>query len=274
MFDVAVKSVQTEIVETETQFEQSKLIVLKGGFSTGDCTYRFELNSDGTGRIIYSDCFDEIEEFFHEVEVKKLAGKIEESVESEVALQSEINVLDASEIENIRRETITEMLEEVFWEELNQRLEDPFFRSFEDENKWGEEFCCERGTTEEFIEFLKLSVLTEREIKDAEGLLIVEAETDFDAAGLIEGSYYTERLGELVEIACKYYQPSGFNYSYNDGCYDRMSGYSMSSETISVSLVEFMRVPSREKMLGMIELRKKLTMMEIESEKLERLTSF
>jgi len=116
--------------------------------------------------------------------------------------------------------------------------------------------------------------LTEREIKDAEGLLIVEAETDFDTAGLIEGSYYTERLGELVEIACKHYQPSGFNYSYNDGCYDRMSGYSMSSETISVPLAEFTRVPSREKMLGMIELRKKLTAMEVENEKIERLTSF
>lgn len=274
MFDVAVKPVQTEIVETETQFEQSKLIVLKGGFSTGDCTYRFELNSDGTGRIIYPDCFDESEEFFHETEVKKLARKIEKAVAGEVASHSEIDALGVSEIENVRCETVAEILEEVFWEEINQRLEDPFFRSFEDESEWGEEFCCERGTTEEFIEFLKLSVLTEREIKDAEGLLIVEAETDFDTAGLIEGSYYTERLGELVEIACKYYQPSGFNYSYNDGCYDRMSGYSMSSETISVPLAEFTRVPSREKMLGMIELRKKLTAMEVENEKIERLTSF
>lgn len=274
MFDVAVKSVQTEIVETETQFEQRKLIVLEGGFSTGDGTYRFELNSDGTGRIIYPDCFDESEEFFHETEVKKLARKIEEAVAGEVASHSEIDALGVSEIENVRCETVAEILEEVFWAEINQRLEDPFFRSFEDESEWGEEFCCERGTTEEFIEFLKLSVLTEREIKDAEGLLIVEAETDFDTAGLIEGSYYTERLGELVEIACKYYQPSGFNYSYNDGCYDRMSGYSMSSETISVSLAEFARVPSREQMLGMIELRRKLTVMEVEGEKLERLTSF
>jgi len=130
MFDVAVKPVQTEIVETETQFEQSKLIVLKGGFSTGDCTYRFELNSDGTGRIIYSDCFDEIEEFFHETEVKKLARKIEEAVAGEVASHSEIDALGVSEIENVRCETVAEILEEVFWEEINQRLEDPFFLSF------------------------------------------------------------------------------------------------------------------------------------------------
>ena len=119
-----------------------------------------------------------------------------------------------------------------------------------------------------------MSVLTEREIKDPDGYLIVEAETDFDTAGLIEGSYYTDRLGELAEIACEYYKPTGFQYDYNDGCYDRMSGYSMSSETISISLAEFIRVPSREKMLGMIDLRKKLVAMEVESEKLEWLTSF
>ena len=91
---------------------------------------------------------------------------------------------------------------------------------------------------------------------------------------LIANRFYTERLGELVEIACEYYKPTGFQYDYNDGCYDRMSGYCMSSETISISLAEFTRVPSREKMLGMIELRKKLAAMEVESEKLERLTFF
>ena len=97
--------------------------------------------------------------------------------------------LDPTEIEEIRRETTSEILEEVFWEQINQTLEDPFFRSsfFSDED-WGEEFQTERGSTEEFIEFLKLSILTEREIKDPDGYLIVEAETDFDTAGLIEGT--------------------------------------------------------------------------------------
>lgn len=270
MFDTQVAEVKTKNVES-----QANLITLNGNFSSGDSSYRLELKSNGTGFIIYSDFSDDTEKFDHQIEVEKLAQEIEESIKRQIDFQSEQSVLDLTEIEEIRCELTSEMLEEVFWEQVNQTLEDPFFRSsfFSDEN-WGEEFQTERGSTEEFIEFLKLSVLTEREIKDPDGYLIVEAETDFDTAGLIEGSYYTERLGELVEIACKYYQPSGFNYSYNDGCYDRMSGYSMSSETISVSLVEFMRVPSREKMLGMIELRKKLTMMEVESEKLERLTSF
>lgn len=58
---------------------------------------------------------------------------------------------------------------------------------------------------------------------------------------------YSERLSELVEIACGYYKPTGFSYRYNDGCYDRMSGYSMSAESVSVSLVDVARVPAQEK---------------------------
>lgn len=274
MFDVVIRPAQTENVEIAEQSDQSDLIVLQGSFSTGDHTYQLELKSDGTGKIIYPDCFDESEEFFHEVNVKKLAREIEETVEREIASQLETNSLDASEIENIRRETIVEMLEEVFWEEVNQTLEDPFFRSFEDESEWGEEFSCERGTTEEFTEFLRLCVLTEREIKDSEGYLLVEAETDFDTAGLVEGSYYSERLGELVEIACKFYQPGGFSYHYNDGCYDRLSGYTMSSESVTISLEEAARTPAREKMLAMIDLRNKLAAMNVENEKIKRLTAF
>lgn len=272
MFDMKVAEVRAENVKN---FDQANLLTLDGSFSSGDSSYKVELKSNGTGLIIYSDFPDDTEEFDHQIEVGKLAQEIEEAVKLEIELQSKQSALDLTEIEEIRRDRTSEMLEEVFWEQINQTLEDPFFRSsfFSDEN-WGEEFQTECGSIEEFTAFLKLSVLTEREIKDANDYLIVEAETDFDTAGLIDGSYYTERLGELVEIACQYYKPTGFQYDYNDGCYDRMSGYSMSSETISISLAEFIRIPSREKMLGMIELRKKLTGMEVEGEKLERLTSF
>ena len=118
-------------------------------------------------------------------------------------------------------------------------------------------------------------MLTEREILPGnEDYLVVEAETECEAAGVSECSYYSERLGELVEIACEYYKPSGFRYDYNDGCYDRSSGYSMSSESISVSLAEAARAPVREKMLGMIRLRENLARMEIATEKAERLTAF
>ena len=95
-----------------------------------------------------------------------------------------------------------------------------------------------------------------------------------DNACLSDCSHYTERLGELVEIACEYYRPSGFRYDYNDGCYDRQSGYCLESESISVPLLDAARAPGREKMLGMVRLREKLNKMEVEVEKVKRLTSF
>lgn len=277
MFDTAVarKSREAEIVNGESRNNETDLIVLESGFSTTDHRYNFEIKSDGTGEIFYSDFDDEREEFAHEVKVEKLAAEIEEAIAEQIVLQSEQNALDASEIENIREETVAEMLEEVFWEEINQTLEDPFFRSFYDDGEWGGEFQTESGTVDEFIEFLELCVLTEREILSSnEDYLVVEAETEIEAAGISECSYYTERLGELVEIACEYYKPSGFRYDYNDGCYDRSSGYSMSNESVSISLSEAARAPVREKMLGMVRLREKLSQMETATEKIERLTAF
>ena len=279
MFEVATAALvgppPTEIVISEEKTDETNLIVLKGDFSSGDSSYKFELKSDGTGEIFYSDFANDAEEFAHEVKVEKLVAEIGEAIREQIALQSQENALDDLEIESIREEIFSEMLEEVFWEEINQTLEDPFFRSFYDDSEWGEEFQTQRGTVDEFIEFLELCVLTEREIiVGGEDYLIVEAETEFDAAGISECSYYTNRLGELVDIACEYYKPSGFRYDYNDGCYDRSSGYSVSSESVSVSLSEAARAPVREKMLGMVRLKSKLVAMEIEREKIERLTAF
>ncbi|MDQ3042548.1 MAG: hypothetical protein M3R11_09280, partial [Acidobacteriota bacterium] len=157
---------------------------------------------------------------------------------------------------------------------INPTLEDPFFRSFYDDGDWGEEFQTTRGTVDELLEFLKLCALTEREIPSPDDFLVVEAETEIDNACLSDCSYYTERLGELVEIACEYYKPSGFRYDYNDGCYDRQSGYCLESESISVSLAEAARAPSREKMLAMVQLREKLVQMKVEEEKIKQLTFF
>jgi len=277
MFDITVaeKPREVEIASDENQTNETNSIVLGSGFSTSDHRYNFEIKSDGTGEIFYSDFDDEREEFAHEIKVEKLAAEIEETIREQIALQSGQDASEEIEIENIREEISTEMLEEVFWEEINQTLEDPFFRSFYDDGEWGEEFQTERGTVGEFVEFLELCVLTEREIiAGNEDYLVVEAETECEAAGVSECSYYTNRLGELVEIACEYYKPCGFRYDYNDGCYDRASGYSMSSESISVSLAEAARAPVREKMLGMIRLRENLARMEIATEKAERLTAF
>ena len=78
----------------------------------------------------------------------------------------------------------------------------------------------------------------------------------------------------MVEIACQYFKPVGCRYDYNDGYYDRYSGYSMSSESINISLKEVAKTPAREKMLGMISLRKRLVEMNVEADAINRLTAF
>lgn len=281
MFDVSTAATAARS-ESSADFAESKklsaekdLLVLEGVFSSGDSSYSFELKSDGTGAVIYSDGFSDADEFNHEVDVKTLRREIEEAVGEEIRLQSHAAALGDSEIESIRAEVTAEKLEEVFWEEINQSLEDPFFRSFYDGDEWGEEFQTTRGSVDEFIEFLELCVLTEREIvAGSEDYLVVEAESEFDEAGISDCSYYSDRLGELVEIACAHFKPSGFRYDYNDGCYDRYSGYSMSSESVSISLGESANASAREKMLGMIRLKKKLAAMEVTVEAIEKLTAF
>lgn len=277
MFDAAFvveKPLEITVCQSEEQANKTELIVLKGGFSTSDHSYKFEIKSNFSGEILYSDFGDDSEEFAHEIKVEELALKIEKAIREQIDLQREENRLEDGEIEKIREEIIGEMLDEVFWEQINPTFEDPFFRSFYDDGDWGEEFQTTRGTVDELLEFLKLCALTEREIAAPEDFLVVEAETEIDNACLSDCSYCSERLGELVEIACEYYKPSGFRYDYNDGCYDRQSGYCLSSESISVSLQDAARAPSREKMLGRLRLREKLVLMEVEEEKIERLTAF
>lgn len=275
MFDLdnIVSKQVNHSVGNQTVHEKPNVITLKGKFSSCDNTYKFEIKSNGVGTIFYPDSFSD-EEFIHEIEVEKLADEIREFISSEIKHQTEIGVIESSEIESITDEITAERLEEVFWEEINQTLEDPFFRSFDDESEWGESVSCEFGDEGEFEEFLELCALTERQISNSDDYLTIYTETDCDAAGLSENGDYSERLIELVEIACQYFKPVGHRYDYNDGCYDRYSGYSMSSESISIPLKESVKIPTREKMLGMIELRKKLTLMKIENGKIERLTSF
>ncbi|HQU85040.1 MAG TPA: hypothetical protein PKY59_18005, partial [Pyrinomonadaceae bacterium] len=273
MFDLDVITGEqiNQFIEAEVIPKKSDVITLKGRFSSCDNTYNFEIKSNGNGIIFCPDSFSD-EEFTHEIEVEKLALEIGEAVNSEIKQQSDAGIIEPSENREIADEIIAEKLEEFFWEEINQTLEDPFFRSLDDESEWGEAVGCEYGDEGEFEEFLELCVLTEKLISNSDDYLIIYTETECDAAGISENGYYSERLVELVEIACQYFKPVGHRYDYNDGYYDRYSGYSMSSESINISLREFAKTPTREKMVGMIELRKKLTAMKVENEKIERLT--
>ncbi len=111
---VAEKPREVEIASDENQTNETNSIVLRSGFSTSDHRYNFEIKSDGTGEIFYSDFANDSEEFEHEVKVEKLAAEIEEAIREQIALQSQENAFDDAEIESISEEIFSEMLEEGF----------------------------------------------------------------------------------------------------------------------------------------------------------------
>ncbi len=191
--DVITEGRTNQFIETETIPQKSDVTTLKGSFSSCDNTYKFEIKSDGSGIIFCPESFSD-EEFSHEIEVEKLADEIKETVNSELKNQAETMVTESSEFNNIAEEIAAEKLEEIFWEEINQTLEDPFFRSLDDESEWGEAVHCEFGEEGEFEEFLELCVLTEKHISNSDDYLIIYTETDCDAAGISESGYYSERL--------------------------------------------------------------------------------
>ena len=124
MFDLVITTdlQKTQVSEVQNGGNQLDLITLKGSFSTCDNSYKFEIGSNGNGKIYYPDSFSDTEEFTHEVEVNKLFGEIRKAIKSEIKLRSETGKIESSELENIAREITSERLEEVFWEEINQRL--------------------------------------------------------------------------------------------------------------------------------------------------------
>ena len=110
--------------------KQLDLIILKGGFSTCETRYNFEIKSDGTGTIFYSEYGLDTEDFWHESDLAALKIEIEESVNSQIELQSETDILEDSELENIRREITAEKLEEFFWDErVCQSADREFFKA-------------------------------------------------------------------------------------------------------------------------------------------------
>lgn len=151
MFDEIIASVveivapENANVSGETGESSLNLTVLKGGFSTCDACYKFEVKSDGAGTIFYLDFHPDSEEFSHEANLETLIKEIEEAVHCEIELQSKSTHLKSYDIENIREEIVAEKLEEFFWEEINQTLEDPFFRSFDDESEWGRSFIASKA---------------------------------------------------------------------------------------------------------------------------------
>jgi hypothetical protein len=164
-------------------------------------------------------------------------------------------------LENVRREcednqdAINDYLQDHFNEHIGPNMEDPFF----DPSGEDCELYFETGSRDELERLMKLFILTEPEIEaheDEEVRLYAALEESDPHLDRSDG-YFSERLEALADIALSENRPVGWTWEYNDGAYNRRSGYDMFAESLTWDIGEIIeQAPAREKMAARRDLRK------------------
>jgi hypothetical protein len=163
-------------------------------------------------------------------------------------------------LDEVRREcegdadAIDDHLSEYFFNEVSETLEDPFFDPSDAD--CAVEFDC--GSEEELDRLMKLFILTEPGIEtpDGEEARLYAALDDEEPYLDSDGCYWTPRLEALTEIALAENRPVGWTWEYNDGAYNRRSGYSQSPECFTWQIGDILEEASaRKRMAARRELR-------------------
>ena len=142
---------------------------------------------------------------------------------------------------------IEEVLEghanEIFWDEINDQLDDD--RVLQDGDFGNEEVSFESGTSEELERIVQLAAYCFSEIWDDsrdEIEVTIRARTDNEEACVEE--YYgfmddadipdetKETLRQLIDLSLNWIDLYGWSLEYNDGAHGRASGYSESAATV------------------------------------------
>jgi hypothetical protein len=153
------------------------------------------------------------------------------------------------------RGAINDFLQEHFNEHIGPQMEDPFF----DPSGEDCELYFETGSRDELERLMRLFILTEpgiEECEDEEARLYAAME---DSEPHLESSdcYHSKRLEALADIAVSENRPVGWTWEYNDGAYNRRSGYDMFAESLTWDIGEVIKqAPAREKMAARRDLRK------------------
>jgi hypothetical protein len=165
------------------------------------------------------------------------------------------------DLEEIRRDcknnedAIDEYLRNYFSEHICLQMDDPFF------NPDGEgcELYFETGSRDELERLLKLFILTEPDIEGHEDEEVRLYAATYGVGPYLGSSdcYHSERLGGLMAIALSENRPVGWSYEYNDGAYNRKSGYDEYPASLTWDIDGLLEQSSaREKMAARRELRK------------------
>lgn len=136
-------------------------------------------------------------------------------------------------------------MEPIFDQAIDE-LDDPYFSPDGTDDK---ELSFTSGSQEELEQITRVICATEpslfsQPVKWGENLTIrYEAAGDYSDGGfdaeysyLPEGVPLSQRITTLIELAYEYNSFTGHSWEYNDGAYDRQSGYDKSAITIEVEV--------------------------------------
>ena len=197
------------------------------GFGSDD--FEVVFRADGIG-IIKEDSWYEF--FEHELELEEVKRNCEND-----------------------RDAINDFLQEHFNEHIGPQMEDPFF----DPSGEDCELYFETGSKDELERLMKLFILTEPDIEahEDEEVRLYAAIEDTEPHLERSDCYFSERLEALAEIALSENRPVGWTWEYNDGAYNRRSGYDKFAESLTWNIGEIIeQAPAREKMAARRDLRK------------------
>jgi hypothetical protein len=160
------------------------------------------------------------------------------------------------------RDSMDNFLWDHFEEHINQRLDDPFIPPFDEPWEGDSELHFEKGSKDELDRLMKLFILTEPDIGAREEDMVylyaaLEGESDDPHLDLDDDGYHSKRLETLVDIALSENRPVGWTWEYNDGAYNRQSGYDKDPIRLTWDIGEILRqTPARERMAARRDLMK------------------
>ena len=153
------------------------------------------------------------------------------------------------------RDAINDFLQDHFNEQISPQMEDPFF----DPSGEDCELYFETGSQDELERLMKLFILTEPDVEahEDEEVRLYAALEETEPHLERSDCYHSERLEALADIAVSENRPVGWTWEYNDGAYNRRSGYDMFAESLTWNIGEIIeQSPAREKMAARRDLRK------------------
>jgi len=186
-------------------FVNSNIHHLAATISFGSDSFEVVFRDDGIGVIKEVSWY----EFFeHELDLEKVRRDCEDD-----------------------RDAIRDYLQDHFNEHIGPQIEDPFF----DPSGKDCELYFEKGSRDELERLMRPFILTEPDIDACEDqdVRLDAALEDTEPHLECTDGYNSERLKALADIAVSENRPVGWTCEYNDGAYNRRSGYDMFAESLA-----------------------------------------